>query len=142
MRVRIAIYGKARIISTKSQTVGTMDVPIDKKSRKMFWNFLFKFKNFKFWLLLIFDYGIIVKEKCFWTIGSNFNSSIPRYLLVRRTFIFYGAINVRSVSRILSNIYDCAFVWKQGDYSFGTYTQFSEINIYYPLIRTHVFIVG
>ena len=36
MRVRIAIYGKARIINTKLQTVGTMDVPIDKKSRKMF----------------------------------------------------------------------------------------------------------
>ena len=32
MTVRIAIYGKAHVISPKSQTVGTMDVSIDKKS--------------------------------------------------------------------------------------------------------------
>ena len=36
MRVRIAIYGKAHVISPKSQTVGTMDVAIDKKSTKTF----------------------------------------------------------------------------------------------------------
>ena len=42
MRVRIAIYGKAHVISPKSQTVGTMDVSIDKKSTKMFRNFLIR----------------------------------------------------------------------------------------------------
>ena len=61
MRVRIAIYGKAHVISPKSQTVGTMDVSIDKKKYKN----VLKLSNSKFWLLLIFDYGIIVKEKCF-----------------------------------------------------------------------------